>query len=325
MKTYKSTHRPTSRTVLRLGAFAVGAAAIAHATGCHGHGAAGDGDGGGAADGAPAATHDFDGTSEQAFTQAVAQLFDQEAPELNAAVVGLLAVQLVPRAGDPQSQASRVTLDRVWNACKTDTSTCEPSAREFVKKSVRSMRMNARPATRENIVAILRSRAYVDSVGGPATTTAIIDPFVGDLYVVYMVELPDSLRSLSPTEIDGIVQDRRALPQVATVNLAANLGRLSDVLAKPAPGSFDVLQSHNALESSRLLLGDEWAVLQKKVGNASIVVAAPGGDTVLVGIGPTHEQLAEMRDTARKMFSAARRPVSPSLFRWSKTTWTVVP
>ncbi|HEX3771022.1 MAG TPA: hypothetical protein VHV30_09170 [Polyangiaceae bacterium] len=273
---------------------------------------------------APQGTAAFDATDDQAFTQRVAQLFDDEAPDLSAAVVGPLAIQLVPRSG-ADKQGVRVSLQRVSTECKAAPATCEPATRDFVKKSVRSLRMNGKPATRDDIVAVLRSKAYVDKVGGAATTQAIIDPFLGDLYVVYMVDLPDSIRSLTPAEMDPIVPDRRALPQVAEVNLAKRLGHLTDAMTSTATGSFAVLQSHNVFESSRILMGDEWAVLQKRVGSAAIVVAAPAVDVMLVGIGPTASQLAEMHDTAKKMYAAASRPLSPDLFRWSATTWTILP
>jgi hypothetical protein len=329
MTSYKSMHRPTFHALsvaLTMGALALPLSATVTVTGCHGPAtASGGGEAGTTVAGPSPSARPFDGTDEQAFTQSVAQFFDDEAPEMNATVVGPLAVQLVPRYVTVGADAGpRVALDRIWSGCKADPSTCEAGARDFVKKSVQSLRMKNAPAKRENIVAVLRSRAYVDSVGGPDTTRGIIQPFVGDLYVVYMVDLPGTMRSLTRNEIDGIAPDPRALPQIAAVNLAPKLGHLTDVIAKPAAGTFNVLQSHNVYESSRLLIGDEWAVLQKRVGNASIVVAAPAGDTLLVAIGPTPDQITAMRDTAKKMFAGANRPVSPDLFRWSQTTWTVV-
>jgi hypothetical protein len=330
MTSYKSMHRPTSRAFVwarrLLLALAVASLAVTGACGSHGTGgAAGTGDAGLPAP--TASTHGaptFDATDDQAFTQAVAQLFDDEAPDLSAAVVGALAIQLVPRSG-ADKQGVRVSLQRVSTECKAAPATCEPATRDFVKKSVRSLRMNGKPAARDDIVAVLRSKAYVDKVGGPATTQAIIDPFLGDLYVVYMVDLPDSMRSLTPAEMEPIVGDRRALPQVAEVNLAKRLGHVADAMTGTTPGTFAVLQSHNVFESSRILMGDEWAVLQKRAGAAAIVVAAPAVDAMLVGIGPTPSQLAEMHDTAKKMYAAASRPLSPNLFRWSSTTWTVLP
>jgi uncharacterized protein YtpQ (UPF0354 family) len=268
------------------------------------------------------ATPGFDASSEAKFTQSAARLFDDEAPEAAAAVVGTLAIQLSPRGTDEHDL--RISLDRVWAACQANAPGCETAARDFVKKSVRTLRMNGKPATRDDIVAVLRSRTYVDAVGGPSTTQAIIEPFAGDLFVVFMVDLPDSMRSLTPNELAGIVPDPRSLPAIAVANLASRLGHLTDALASATPGSFDVLQSHNVFESSRLLMGDEWAALSSKV-KAPIVVAAPSGDVLLVAIGPSDAQLATMRDTAQKAFSAAGRPVSPALFRWAKTAWAVVP
>jgi uncharacterized protein YtpQ (UPF0354 family) len=264
----------------------------------------------------------FDGTSESALTESAARLFDDEAPEATAAVVGRLTIQLAPRGGDKSDL--RVSLERVWGVCQANPEACESATRDFVTKSVRSLRMRGQPATREQVVAIVRPRAYVDRVGGPSAPNTLLDPFVDDLYVLYVVDLPGSLRSLAASELDGLEIDRRQLPAVVTQNLTTRLGHLADALGSAEPGGFNVLRSGNVFESSRLLMGSEWAALASKVGK-SVVVGAPSGDVLLVAIGPTSGQIATMRDTVSKMFAGAPRPVSPRLFQWSAKGWLVVP
>jgi hypothetical protein len=270
----------------------------------------------------PSSPDAFDGSTESALTASAARLFDEAAPEAAAAVVGSLALQLGPRGGtDP---GLRVSLDRVWSACKANPSGCETATRDFVARTVRTLRTRGEPAARDAVVAVLRPRAYLDRIGAfSGSTGAVIDPFVDDLSIVYMVDLQDSVRSLAATELDGLAIDRRQLPALAFTNLRPRLGRLADALASADSGSFNVLRSGNPLESSRLLMADEWDALASKAGRP-IVVAAPASDVVLVAIGPTREQLATMRDTARGLFAAASRPVSPRLFRWTARTWAVV-
>jgi uncharacterized protein YtpQ (UPF0354 family) len=264
----------------------------------------------------------FDGTTASALTESAARLFDDEAPEAAAAVVGPLTLQLSARGSDKTDL--RISLDRIWAACQANPDGCEAATRDFVTKSVRTLRMRTQPAARDQIVAIVRPRAYVDRVGGPAAPNTLIAPLFDDLFVLYMVDLPGSLRSLATTELDALGLDRGQLPALAVQNLATRLGHLSDALGDAAPGGFNVLRSGNVFESSRLLVGDEWAALAAKVGKP-VIVGAPSGDVLLVAIGPTRDQLASMRETVGKMFAAAQRPVSPRLFRWATNKWAVVP
>src|ERR1019366_4970320 len=247
---------------------------------------------------------------------------DEEAPEPAAAVVGPLTLQLSARGSD--KNALRISRDRIWAVCQANPDGCEAATRDFVTKSVRTLRMRSQPAARDQIVAIVRPRAYVDRVGGPSAPNTLIAPLFDDLFVLYMVDLPGSLRSLATTELDALALDRGQLPALAVQNPATRLGHLSDALGNAAPGAFNVLRSGNVFESSRLLLGDEWAALATKVGKP-VIVGAPSGDVLLVAIGPTGDQLASMRETVGKMFGAAQRPVSPRLYRWATNRWAVVP
>src|ERR1019366_2303241 len=98
------------------------------------------------------------------------------------------------------------------SACKANPSGCEAAPRDFVARTVRPLRTRGEPAARDAVVAVLRPRAYLDRIGAfSGSTGAVIDPFVDDLSIVYMVDLQDSVRSLAATELDGLAIDRRQL------------------------------------------------------------------------------------------------------------------
>jgi len=273
--------------------------------------------------GAPSATASaFDGSNQDALTRSAARIFDDEAPEISAAVVGSLTIQVSARGTDTHDL--RVSLDRIWVVCQGNPSGCEAATRDFVTKSVRTLRTRGAPATREQVVAVLRPRAYVDRVGGPSAPDTLVQPLVDDLFVVYMVDLPDSMRSLAPGELGALGLDRGSLPPVALANLGRRLGHLADALGAGKPGDMTILRSGNVFESSRLLMGDDWATLSARIGKP-VYAAVPSGDVLLVAIGPSPDQLARMRDTARAMFSGAPRPVSARVFRWDAQAWVVVP
>ncbi|HEY2513308.1 MAG TPA: hypothetical protein VGI39_20710, partial [Polyangiaceae bacterium] len=136
-------------------------------------------------------------------------------------------------------------------------------------------------------------------------------------------DFADAARGLTLADLTTLGLPRAQLAAVARHNLEGRLMNLDERLAKAAPGSLVAIEPGNYYESSRLLLNDRWAALSAKV-KKPIVVAIPGNDAALVVIDPSREMLAGLAKVARDEYSRADRPISPSLYRWSNSGWTVV-
>jgi hypothetical protein len=218
---------------------------------------------------------------------------------------------------------NRVALDRVWRLCQSDPPACDEAARDFLSKTVRTLSAPVEVPVRDQIVAVLRPRAYIDAIGGPSSDLAIVEPFVEDLYVVYMVDLPDATRGVVSRDLEALKVTRADLPSLARANLAARLGSLRDALAAARAGDLMVVQTGNFFESSRLLLADDWASLAARL-HKTVVVAVPGNDVVIVAVDPTVEMLVRLRDVVHRMHEASQRPVSERLLRWDSAGWAAV-
>jgi hypothetical protein len=219
----------------------------------------------------------------------------------------------------------RVSLVRIWMGCQSKPAACEVNLRDFVSKNVKILTTPEPPVSREQVVAVLRPRAYVDVIGGPSTSMVMLEPFVDDLYVIYMVDLPDATRALRPADLDALKLTRGQLAPLARANLLQRVGDPGAAIGEAKPGVTVVTQMGDAFfQSSRLLLTDGWAALSAKLAQP-IVVAVPANDAMFVDIGPSPADIEKLGKAVTKIFGSAERPVSPRLFRWNAGRWEVVP
>jgi uncharacterized protein YtpQ (UPF0354 family) len=268
-------------------------------------------------------TQPIDVSSESAMTESAARLFRAESSRISARVVEPLTLALVVTGREKRDL--RISLDRVWAGCQTSPPGCETDLRDFVSKAARTVTAEPSPAAREQVVAVLRPRAYVDTIGGPSTSLAMIEPFVDDLYAIYVVDGPDSTRSLKPSDLESLKLTRDQVAPLAKTNLRQRLGDAAAAIGEAKAGDVVVVQSGDAFfQSSRLLLTDEWAALSAKVGQP-VVVAVPANDALIVAIGPNPRQIAKLSEGVVKLFGSASRPVSRRLFQWSAGGWTLMP
>jgi uncharacterized protein YtpQ (UPF0354 family) len=264
----------------------------------------------------------FDARTQASFTQSVARLFGEASSALKVEAVEPLTLHI--DATDTGKHDLRVALDRVWAACQSDATHCEREARSFVSKAVSLIETPYANATREQVVAVLRPRAYFDSVGGTSGAGAVVEPFVDDLFVTYVVDLPQSVRSLGARDMTTLGLTRADLPAIAHANLSARLGSSPPELARSKAGDVDVIAAGNYFESSRLLLTEDWTALASKLGKP-IFVAIPANDVLVIAVAPTADQLAKLRAAIQGLFQSSDRPISPQVYRWDGGRWIAAP
>lgn len=264
----------------------------------------------------------FDASTQASFTESIARLVHEASAAFRVAVLGPLTIHV--DATDTDKHDLRVSLDRVWAECQGDPRHCEDDARSFVDKMVAAIETPAAQATREQVVAVLRPRAYFDAIGGPSASGVVADPFVGDLFAAYVVDLPQAVRSLSAADMTSLGLARGDLPSLARANLAHRLGSSVELLARAKPGSVAVVQTGSYFESSRLLLVDDWVALAARL-TQPMFAAVPANDVLVFAVAPPAEQLAKLRGAIQGLYASSERPVSPHLYRWDAGRWIVAP
>jgi uncharacterized protein YtpQ (UPF0354 family) len=270
---------------------------------------------GSAASGSNRASYPIDASNEAAFTESAARRMGAVAPDLRIRVTGPLALEIDQGRGQGHEAPKQISLQRVWTTCGQDPSGCEAEVDHFVAVLVRILASKPEVAQRSQILPELRPREYIDAMGTMATN-AVVQPFVGDLVVVYVVDSPDSTRSLTPSDAQALHLSSTDVAAVARENLSRRLAPLPFGLDAIQPGEVHVLATGNFYESSRLLFEEDWAAIAARAPTP-IVVGVPENDVVLFVAGIDGDRLARLRAVVREGYEKAARPVSPNLYRWA--------
>jgi uncharacterized protein YtpQ (UPF0354 family) len=269
-----------------------------------------------------AAEESFDASTESALTESAARLFRKQSPRIAVQVIGPLTLKLDVQGTDKHDL--QVSLDRMWAVCQSDPGGCEGAMNDFVAKVVHTFAAPEEPATRDRVVAVVRPRAWFEAMGNVSDKERpMSDPLVDDLYVAYVVDLPEAVRSLNQKDLDGLQLPQAELPSLARANLTTRLGHVLDSLRTAGPGAVAVLDAGNYFESSRLLLADDWTALSSRQAQP-IVVSVPASDVMIVAMGPGPAEMKKQRELTQAIYEKAQRPVSRRLFQWNAGSWAAL-
>lgn len=141
-----------------------------------------------------------------------------------------------------------------------------------------------RTVSEENLVVVLRARAYVELLNQKGVTIRH-QPLTGDLHAVYMVDLPDSMSPLLEGEMASRSNDE--LAAIAKRNVSRWLPKI--VTAEEIPGAVGYTVDGNTFLASSLVLLDEfWNSVDPKLARNALVVVASYDQLFL--IDATNEQ-----------------------------------
>lgn len=135
----------------------------------------------------------------------------------------------------------------------------------------------ARAVEDSNIVAVIRSRDYVDAISNPGTD--ILHEALGaDLMIVYMADRPDSMSPLSSKDLPD--RDLASIRLVALENLRRWLPKVvAD--GQFGSGTLYYVEENTLLSPSLILLDDFWKSISARFpGN--VLIALPRKDQLFV-------------------------------------------
>jgi hypothetical protein len=265
----------------------------------------------------------FDGSTREALTQSAARMFRKASAKVAVEVLEPLSLKLDFQGTDHHDL--RVSLDRMWFVCQSDPPGCERAMNDFVAKVIHTVGVPEEPVARDGVVAMLRPRSWFESVGqAPDYEGALSDPLVGDIYAVYVVDLPKAVRSLTKADLDALGFTRAELASLARTNLTTRLGHLPDAVRNAQAGDVVVLRTGSYFESSRVLLGDDWTALSSTKAR-TIVVSMPANDVMIVSMDPGPIQLDKLRELTQAAFEKAQVRVSRKIYRWNAGSWAALP
>lgn len=169
---------------------------------------------------------------------------------------------------------------------------------------------------RSRIVPILKPRTWLDEVrtaaaekSGPDAPEVVYDELNEQLIVAYAEDTPNTLRYLTPEQLDEVQLTKPELPALAAANLQA---MLKEVSVRRSPVVMNVRADGN-FEASLLAVPEFWTKQQFAV-DGEIVVAIPARDHLLITGSKNSAGLAKMRELAASVFRDSPHRLVPTLF-----------
>jgi uncharacterized protein YtpQ (UPF0354 family) len=134
-----------------------------------------------------------------------------------------------------------------------------------------------RSAGEENLIAVLRDKTYVDRIS-KMKGDALIEPFVGELMIVYMADMPGSMSVVTQKEFSE--KNLAELRRIALSNVRKWLGHLkSDDQLKSATLYF--VEGNTMLSPTLILLDEFWASIKGRY-SGDVLIAVPRRDQLFI-------------------------------------------
>jgi len=255
---------------------------------------------------------------EPGFTKALAKAFRKAMPGFKVTIRGPLALTIAGPDGDAHQSA----LDTVYGFCQRDPENCDAAVESHVARMSDTF---ARKKTLDRALlrAVVRPVGYVDAIrkAYAGKEDPPVAPFLGDLWIVCMIDMPQAISTLGPGDLAKLGLSREEALAIATKNVAALFAPVEQV-GQAIPEEHIGLVATNSYESSRLLLPESWAALAAKYGG-QLLVAAPGTDVMIYADARQPNALQIMRDHTAMVAQRVTRQLSPTIFRWTPVGWVV--
>ncbi|HKX09623.1 MAG TPA: DUF1444 family protein [Stellaceae bacterium] len=245
-------------------------------------------------------------------------------PEFEITVEGPLTLDATPPGHADRKQ--QVRLNRIYDFCSRNPSGCERAAADFVTNSSGMVREADAPLEPSMIRAVVRPAAYIEEARryrpDDPKAQPIAVPLAGELWVLYMADTPHAARLLRVRDAERVGLSADAVIDLGKRNVEAALRPFADFArGLPSNGIGTIVGDY--YESSRLSLHDDWSGIAGQM-KGGLIVAVPSNDAVLYGDAGQPNGIDAMAGLAREMVRKSPRPISATVFKWTKEGWEPV-
>jgi len=261
--------------------------------------------------------------TEAEFTRFVADWLQRALPGFSVKSAGQLTIATSTPDGE---FAGQVSLDRVWEFCRSNTEQCPGAIAHFVSAVADVARDRAQPIEKAMVRLVVRPEGVVQQAKRQVATAAAPILFtrrlVGDLWVIAVLDFARSMRYVTTDDLNKLGLDKDTVFELGRRNLAESLKPLREVVQSLPPNGFGRL-TEDDYESSRVILHAEWASVAEQL-NQNLVVMVPASNLLLYGDGSTPAGVDAMRAFAAEAARRSQRPLSGTVLRWAPRGWQVV-
>jgi uncharacterized protein YtpQ (UPF0354 family) len=210
-------------------------------------------------------------------------------------------------------------LHNLWIQCRKRAGTrSEVFERHFAAMAAMIDPDSDPPATRQNVVAIIKDEGYVAGFRNLKDPN-VREHLVADLWIVYALDLPKITLSLAESKM----QELKILPEELRSLALTNLRNILPETEQHGDGPWYWLTAGGDYTASLLLFDDLWSELQESV-EGDIVVAVPARDVVLFTGSRSRQGIEMVRQKAREIVEGGDHVISQTLLRRIAGKWSVL-
>ena len=173
---------------------------------------------------------------------------------------------------------------------------------------------------KKSIVPLVKDEQYLN-IGRNKQTSELPfmnEHFAGDLWIIYAVDLPDAMQSLSKENAEKL---ELGLIELRTLAIE-NLKRILPPIERHGDGPLFMLTAGADYVASLILLDEVWYDLQQSI-EGDIVAAIPSRDVLLYTSSDSSEGIERMRATIDKVMQSGGYLVSNVMLRRTSAGWRV--
>lgn len=169
-------------------------------------------------------------------------------------------------------------------------------------------------AEMDAIVPTVRDEQYLEQ---PPFVDTYREVLTADLYIIYVMDLPDVIRVLNKPEIEKLGIDHAALRRRSLQNLHRII-RTPEIMGD---GPVKMVICGGNYESSLLLVADFWEQRSKEV-SGKLVACVPCRDILYFTGSDDQDSIQFMAELAEKMMNEGDHTISPTLIVWDGNSWS---
>jgi len=257
--------------------------------------------------------------SQKSLTERVAQEIREEAPHANVRITQPLEISV----RYPDGTETTLQLGNLWQDCTARPDNCDGSIRRVVRYAAQGQGAAGFQPQRETVRVTLKDQLWLDQVR-ERKLPVISRPFAGNVSKVYVFDLPDGMRMVTPDELKTLRLSEDGLDALALANLAK---ALPDFPCEPVGDGTPVwiLHAGDSYEASRLLLHDRWREIAPRV-KGDLLVSVPGRDAVyFMGSGEGTGAVRAFQSRMKQLEREESHPISAQILRWTSEGWEILP
>ena len=165
--------------------------------------------------------------------------------------------------------------------------------------------------------------ANLDAAARAAAQQLISRPLVGDIRVIYAIDVAGLAPLVSQAQLDDWGIDTTRLDEQALDNLRKHFGNIPHKTVARLPW-LEVIDSADGYVASRMLLTRQWAELAATRGGAPLMAGVPTRDVVVFATSTEQPQIEQLADTIATVAEHEDHPISARLYEWSPDGWREV-